>query len=229
MKKHLLSLLTLSTFVLVGCGTVATNNEEKTPETVETETYTLDFNSDFVAKGNSGNGPNAEKLREDFNATLLTYFNHDKEIVESLNTTGYVQIYSKNESDTKKLMVGDTNENGAINLTFKTKLVSVKVYAQAQYSEYDRYWPAWDEETGEELEQGYVVINKNIANKISVNDQEWDLGFGHYGETVYKSQEEAIIPQIIDKTFEINSKSLTISGKAGERTFIHKLEMTVEK
>lgn len=246
MKKHLIALLLLVTFSLAGCGnTTPTGNsggdnnqssgdpvnsgkeedpkpEDPKPEDPENKTtasFTLNFNADYVIRSNSESS--------EFKDALLSYINHDSEIAESIVIKDYLNIYGKKATDTKKFMVGSANKNGELVINFKTKLVSLDIKAQAQYSAFQRTWADYDDE-GKEKPQGYIIANENTANKLTVNGVDWDLNYGHYGETTYQSQQEsdANLPPMVDKSFEINSKSLSLKGLAGERVFIYQMTFT---
>ena len=263
MKKHLLPLLILSAFVLVGCNTPAnTNNEEKpgevvedpdkpgekeepdtpetpdvpdtpdtpdvpdTPETPEipevpedpwtgeTVSYTLDFNSSYVKTGNN-NGDSTV-----FDNTIKSYFNHESEIVANVTTKGYVQVFDVEEESMKAMLIGSKKQDGEINITFTTNLVSVKIYGQAQFSFFERTWGN---------NQGFVLTNENTTNKITVNTQAWELEQDDEYEHVFQNKEDVVFPPIVEKDFTINSNALTISGEAYERMYIHKIEMKLAK
>lgn len=205
--------------LLASCG-----DTPQTPQGEEYETYILNFNSSYVARSNSESSG--------FKAAMLSYINHDADIASevTINAENYINIYGKSDSDVKRLILGSATKDGEMIISFKTKLVSLKIEAQAQYSSYNRTWDEYDDE-GQLKPKGYIINNDNTANKVYINGSAWNLNYGNYGEVVYQSQSDldSHLPEIKTNEFQINSNSLSLKGFAKERACIYKLEFKVVK
>ena len=225
MKKVLLPLLLLSSFLIMGCNNKepfsisitpgdgdpndpqepndpSDPNEPQDPiEETEYVSYTIDFNSNDCETGDSG------KDAEAFATKLKTLINKEYTIVDSISIDGYIQVNKKN--DVKTLSMSSRTQDGELSIKFLKDLVSISITATPFYSKYV---------SGGQSE---VTISDD-ENKLTVNNEVWDL-------TPPISFTGTKEPEKESKTFNINSKDLVLSSEAKQRVMIYNMTLTFEK
>lgn len=171
----------------------------------ETKTYTIDMNERTHGTGNSDGV-------EHFCTVLQGYFNQEANLLDSISADGYSQINTftfANGSDLRTLICGSNKKDGTLVLNFTQTLVSMKIIAQTYYSSYMDTWT--------DPEHPKEICNSDQNANITVNDELWNMTATATGE----------VPLIENKTFTLNSKSISLKGVAGHRTMIRGFEITL--
>lgn len=163
-------------------------------------TYTININDSYVTPCDSNNISQCQD-------TFKTFINHDTTIVDNVTVNGFIQINNKNNM--KYLSLSSTKNEGNLSLTFVKPLVSFAINASCYYSSYSYGG------------QDYITIEN--TSKMMINETEWDLSIDpNVIDTITE-------PEKIERTFDINSTTLSLGSNAGERVMIYSLSFIFEK
>ena len=212
---------------------IAITVKEKKTE-VETVSYTVDFNAykfegtskEVSVTTNYADEEAETAARNKFKNAVSEYVTaqtKDENLFSDLSVDPYVGIKTivfegTDMAPLTTLQISGRNSegNGEFDITLSKKIVSVKITAQAYFKAYEDHWST---------DESIIVCSADDDTNISVNDVDWELTPAVYDEEIYVYS----IPEISERTFEINDYHLSIKDTVEQgRFFIHKLELTCE-
>ena len=177
-------------------------------------TLTLNFNA-YKFAGTTKEISTTSESGKYLNA-LSFFANVDAYYLDNIVTNGYSGLKTIDNSKIgvdpfNVLQIASGTLDGELTLKFSVELKSVKIRAQSYYT---GYMKTWDLEPGQDP---YPVYSLDADTTMEVNGEAWEL----------PPCEMTGAPEIVEKTFTTNSKSLVLSdGEDWGRIFIHSLELT---
>ncbi len=197
------ALAVTDTTVVVTYKSLTANITITVNEAVDTFAHTINFQNATTCKSSDNN------FEDKF---LPNFINDGTQLLINLQTTGMVQVVKNDQKieytswSEKVLSIGNADGNGKLELTFKSKVVSVEIEARAHVKFY------YYSDT-----QG---ISADSNSKLTVNGSYWTFPTPTLEE--YETE---------TKTFNINSNKVTLNTDdvANGRVTIFNITFNIEK